>query len=456
MSIFTDSKWLADPGDTEFARTTHYGTRHCIGRNCRFLQGPRTSPHSVRRLKEAVKHGKEHTEVFLNYRRDGQPFLNLLMFAPLHDSQGVIRYFIGAQIDISGLVKDCTSLEAFRELNERKSNEEETGDDANAELKDGLRGMVELFNEQEVDEVRKHAGTFHNDLYGIDDQSEVESMISAARTRLILDDTTDGLTTGDIPYDINGSSDATTSNNTVGQLKGVYKHYLLVRPAPSLRILFTSPSLRIPGILQSSFVDRIGGSSRIKSELIQALHQGRGVTAKIHWLIRPYAEIEDVSDGRPRWVHCTPLLNHRGQIGVWMIILLDVEIRMRPKYKNQLSGREKHQRWENTSVRETRPFAGSSVRNESRSSMRNINGIGYNAPPRPLQRPAMSAPRVSVGGSILPPLHNHTLNESVTQYKDLLIDDTDLQEYGTNAKESRNSRGQYNDNETSFNIQTMI
>lgn len=99
--------------------------------------------------------------------------------------------------------------------------------------------------------------------------------------------------------------------------------YLLIRPAPSLRILFTSPSLRVPGILQSPFLNRIGGSSRVRSDLRAALGEGRGVTAKIRWLTR--ADPDGEGEGRPRWIHCTPLFGHSGAVGVWMIVLVDEE-----------------------------------------------------------------------------------------------------------------------------------
>ena len=99
--------------------------------------------------------------------------------------------------------------------------------------------------------------------------------------------------------------------------------YLLIRPAPSLRILFTSPSLRVPGILQSPFLNRIGGSPRVRADLSAALGEGRGVTAKIRWLTK--ADEEGDGEGRPRWIHCTPLLGHSGAVGVWMIVLVDEE-----------------------------------------------------------------------------------------------------------------------------------
>lgn len=56
--------WLILP--VEFHRTTQYGVSYAIGRNCRFLQGPRTNLNSVKRFAAAVKEGKEISEVFLN------------------------------------------------------------------------------------------------------------------------------------------------------------------------------------------------------------------------------------------------------------------------------------------------------------------------------------------------------------------------------------------------------
>ena len=64
-------------------------------------------------------------------------------------------------------------------------------------------------------------------------------------------------------------------------------------------------------------MDKIGGSSRVRNELSAALAEGRGVTAKVRWVSKADEE------GRSRWIHCTPLLGSNGQIGVWMIVLVD-------------------------------------------------------------------------------------------------------------------------------------
>lgn len=50
----------------EFYRTTQYGRDYAIGRNCRFLQGPKSDKHCVARISAAVKSGQESSEVLLN------------------------------------------------------------------------------------------------------------------------------------------------------------------------------------------------------------------------------------------------------------------------------------------------------------------------------------------------------------------------------------------------------
>ena len=93
----------------------------------------------------------------------------------------------------------------------------------------------------------------------------------------------------------------------------------MVRPYPSLRILFASPSQRVPGILQSPFLNKIGGSNRVREEFTAALAEGRDVTAKVRWVSRCD------EDGRNKWIHCTPLFGSDGQIGIWMVVIVDDE-----------------------------------------------------------------------------------------------------------------------------------
>lgn len=295
----------------EFHRTTQYGMNYVLGRNCRFLQGPKTNQHSVARFRQAVREGKEHVEVFLNYRRDGSPFMNLLMFAPLRDSRGTIRYFIGAQVDVSGLVKECSDLDSLRRLAIAKEkgqslNEEQMQHTVAQEpdyKKDEFQQLSEMMNMQELETVRRWGGRMHRErAEAIQDEREV---MNWNKQRVLIQE--------------NGqfSKKAKSVVYHNGTLNGVYENYLLVRPYPSLKILFASPSMRVPGILQSPFMGKIGGSPRVREELTQALADGRGVTAKIRWVTKQDTE------GRSRWIHCTALLGSNGAIGVWMVVIVD-------------------------------------------------------------------------------------------------------------------------------------
>lgn len=101
------------------------------------------------------------------------------------------------------------------------------------------------------------------------------------------------------------------------------EQFLLVRPWPSLRITFTSPALRIPGLVQTRLLDRIGGTNQIRESITNAFAEGVGITAKVAWLthVNGYGNI----DGRPRWLHATPMYGSDEKIGVWMVVMIEDE-----------------------------------------------------------------------------------------------------------------------------------
>ncbi|KAL8965827.1 MAG: hypothetical protein Q9197_006304, partial [Variospora fuerteventurae] len=230
----------------------------------------------------------------------------MLMIAPLCDSRGQIRYHIGAQVDVSGLVKDCTDLESFRQLvistTERQS--QRANDVDGDQKKDEFQELSEMLNMGELETVRRFGGKMHRESY--EEEEDISRNGAPHRPRLLLKETT-----GDFGLL------STLGSHASGKLSGIFQHYLLIRPYPSLRILFASPTLRVPGILQSPFMNKIGGSSRVRDELTSALAEGRGVTAKVRWVTRADEE------GRSRWIHCTPLVGSNGLIGVWMVVLVD-------------------------------------------------------------------------------------------------------------------------------------
>ena len=81
----------------EFERQTGYSPAEAIGRNCRFLQGPDTNPHTVEAIRQALKAQTTFTIDILNYRKDGSTFMNRLRIRPIYDNDGRLMFFAGAQ-----------------------------------------------------------------------------------------------------------------------------------------------------------------------------------------------------------------------------------------------------------------------------------------------------------------------------------------------------------------------
>lgn len=95
-----------------FERLTGY-TRHMIlGRNCRFLQSPDgkveagikrkyVDDDSVLYLKNMINTRSEAQISLINYRRGGQPFMNLLTMIPIAwEPGGPMKFFVGFQVDL--------------------------------------------------------------------------------------------------------------------------------------------------------------------------------------------------------------------------------------------------------------------------------------------------------------------------------------------------------------------
>jgi PAS domain-containing protein len=61
-----------------FTRLTGYSREECLGRNCRFLQGPGTDAAALDRLRAALADERDCQVELMNYRKDGTPFWNLL------------------------------------------------------------------------------------------------------------------------------------------------------------------------------------------------------------------------------------------------------------------------------------------------------------------------------------------------------------------------------------------
>jgi hypothetical protein len=141
-----------------------------------------------------------------------------------------------------------------------------------------------------------------------------------------------------------------------GSLPGVYHNYLLVRPDPSLHILFASSALQTTADLrQTPLLSHISTSVNTLAGLQKAFVQGLPVTGRVVW--KPTARAAAASNGmssrrasalsshppgmdshaswhsnaealgtsvagQSQWMSATPLVGSDDRVGVWVIVIV--------------------------------------------------------------------------------------------------------------------------------------
>lgn len=109
-----------------FRRLTGYAEDEILGRNCRFLQGPKTDPEPIARIREAIANEDVVVVELVNYRKNGTSFWNALHLGPIYNDQGELVYFFGSQWDVSDVraarAEERHAKEMARELSHRMKN----------------------------------------------------------------------------------------------------------------------------------------------------------------------------------------------------------------------------------------------------------------------------------------------------------------------------------------------
>ena len=116
-SVISDPRLPDNPiiaCNAAFCELTGYTVEEVVGRNCRFLSGPATEPWLTEEIRRGVR---EHCPVLveiLNYKRDGQPFRNAVLVAPIYDENDELLYFLGSQIEIDAKASSPSSMRRIR------------------------------------------------------------------------------------------------------------------------------------------------------------------------------------------------------------------------------------------------------------------------------------------------------------------------------------------------------
>lgn len=150
-------------------------------------------------------------------RRDGSPFMNMLMVAPLLDSRGKCRYFIGAQVDVSGLCKDCTDLQGLQRLLEREDRkahpENYEHEEEQEPHKDEFQALAEIMSGPELEVIRRHGGKMHSQ--HVEDPADIQRH-DRDRPRLLLKDQT--------PAPADPYRNLLIPDKANGKLEGIYQN----------------------------------------------------------------------------------------------------------------------------------------------------------------------------------------------------------------------------------------
>lgn len=102
-TIVTDNRQADNPVvevNEAFLLLTGYRREELLGRNCRLLAGRGTEPEAQSTLRAAIADGKPTIVELTNYRKDGTPFRNAVMLAPVLDADGSVAMFVGSQMDV--------------------------------------------------------------------------------------------------------------------------------------------------------------------------------------------------------------------------------------------------------------------------------------------------------------------------------------------------------------------
>lgn len=87
--------------NSAFTQLTGYDLADIVGKSCAVLQQGEGDPASRAVIQQAIQEAKAGQAEFVNYRKDGSSFINLVRVMPLHTNCVSVRYMLGLQLDVS-------------------------------------------------------------------------------------------------------------------------------------------------------------------------------------------------------------------------------------------------------------------------------------------------------------------------------------------------------------------
>ena len=291
---------LAESGDGDnplvytnagFEEITGYASE-AFGEDCRFLQGPETSPKTKATIREALDAERPVSVDILNYRANGRTFWNGLTVAPLRDDDGTVTHYVGFQTDITD-----------RKIRERRLEV------MNRVLNHNLRNKMNL--------IEGHAELLRQD---IDDEGALDSLEVIAETTAGLMGIAESVRKVDHTLSTTASADTTVE---------------LTERLPELVSRFTDqyPDANIDLSLPDDDpleVNVVGVETAIEEGIENAVKHNDAPTPRVEVRVRRPSEgwvrieIEDDGPGIPDretevLSEGETSLNHADRLGIWLM-----------------------------------------------------------------------------------------------------------------------------------------
>jgi len=100
--LITDCQQTDDPiiyVNKYFLEMSGYDESEILGKNCRFMQGKETDTESLKKLAIAMEKHESVTVQMINYRKNGEQFVNEFTISPVKNKNGDVTHCIGLEIE---------------------------------------------------------------------------------------------------------------------------------------------------------------------------------------------------------------------------------------------------------------------------------------------------------------------------------------------------------------------